>query len=119
MARKDFYHQNVIDSLDNDGWKVTDDPLRVQYGDRTLLVDLGAEPIIGAEKDGQKIAVEIKSFLNNSAVQSLEDAIGQYKLYHMVFERTQMDRTLYLAVPSHSYDGIFSEPLGQLAIEEM
>jgi len=37
----------------------------------------------------------------------------------MVFRQNQTDRTLYLAIPSYSYEGIFSKPLGQLAIEEM
>ena len=33
-----------------------------------VYIDLGAEKIIGAEKEGQKIAVEVKSFLAQSTI---------------------------------------------------
>jgi hypothetical protein len=37
---------------------------------------LGAEQLIGAEKDIQKIAVEIKSFRRASEMKDLEEAVG-------------------------------------------
>jgi len=62
MSRRDYYHNEVVDALDKDGWHITDDPLHLAYGGRNLYIDLGAEPTIGAEKQGRKIAVEIKNF---------------------------------------------------------
>lgn len=55
-----------------DGWQITDDPLLLTYGGRSLYVDIGAERIIiGAEREGQKIAVEVKSFLSPSPMRDL------------------------------------------------
>jgi hypothetical protein len=64
MPAKDLYHDTVVQALIKDGWEITDDPLILSYGGRELYVDLGAEKrAIAAQKDDQKIAVEIKSFL--------------------------------------------------------
>lgn len=63
-----------------------------------MYVDLGAERvIIAAEKDRQKIAVEIKSFLNRSPVRDLEEAVGQYDIYRTLLTETEPDRMLWLA----------------------
>lgn len=61
MAR-DKFHYEVKQALVYEGWSVTDDPLYIKIGTIPIQIDLGAEKIIGAEKDGQKIAVEIKTF---------------------------------------------------------
>lgn len=120
MPAKDLYHDNVVEALQADGWKITDDPFYLSSGKRDLWVDLGAERnTIGAEKGEQKIAVEIKSFLSNSPVEDLQDAIGQYEMYRELLADTEPERLLYLAVPKSSYTGIFSEALGQLMIERL
>lgn len=49
-----------------DGWTITDDPFEVSSLIADLKVDLAAEKIIAAEKGPDKIAVEIKSFLEKS-----------------------------------------------------
>ncbi len=116
MPRKDLYHDLVIKALTAEGWRITDDPLKLAYPGRELFVDLGAELPIGAEKDNQKIAVEIKSFVGKSDVTDLERALGQYMLYRTVLHKTESDRPLFLAVPILAYEGILSEPLGQLMI---
>jgi hypothetical protein len=77
---------------------------------------LGAEQPIGAEKDGHKIAVEIKSFLGESDVHELGVCIGQYRLYRNILSEVEPDRILYLAIPVRIYDGIFKEPIGQLTV---
>lgn len=66
MPAKDVYHHVVITALEKDGWLITDDPFKLKCGTKDLYIDLGAEKLIAAEKDQQKIAVEIKSFLNPS-----------------------------------------------------
>ena len=73
---KDKYHDLVRDALEKDGWTITDDPLRIQVEERTIKIDLGAEKLIAAEKEGQKIAVEIKSFIGHSVVTDFYLAIG-------------------------------------------
>lgn len=61
--------------------------------------------------------MEVKSFIGKSEVVDLEDALGQYLLYRTLLSRLDPDRELFLAVSILAYDGIFSEPLGQLMVE--
>jgi hypothetical protein len=76
MPAKDLYHDNVCNALTKDGWTITDDPLVLSIGTRSVYIDLGAEKLIAAERDNQKIAVEIKSFLSSSPIRDLENAWG-------------------------------------------
>lgn len=98
MPARDIYHDHVKTALIKDGWVVTHDPLRLEWGAKDLFIDLGAEQVIAAEKPGRKIAVEIKSFVGRSDIDDLEKALGQYVLYHDVLAEREPDRVLYLAV---------------------
>lgn len=118
MPAKDIYHNVVITALEKDGWTITDDPLRLIIGNRSVYVDLGAEKLLAAEKEGRKIAVEIKSFLSRSPVNDLEEALGQYILYQDVMAYSEIDRTLYLAIRDEVYIDLFSEAIGQLLLEK-
>jgi hypothetical protein len=62
MPALDIYHQNVKNALIKDGWAITHDPYTLTFGQRNVFVALGAERVLAAEKDQEKIAVEIKSF---------------------------------------------------------
>ena len=117
MPRRDLYHDTVIAALERDGWTITDDPLVLSYGKKDVYVDLGAEKMLGATKDGQEIAVEIKSFIGPSDVHDLHMAVGQYNVYRDILADTGSKRTLYLAVPRRAYEGIFADQLGQLVVE--
>jgi len=120
MPVKDIYHDDVVHALKADGWIITHDPLTLSYGDKDLFVDLGAErTIIAAEKDRQKIAVEIKSFLSRSAVHDLEEAVGQYDIYRTLLAETEPDRMLWLAVPQHVYEGFLTGKFGQLIVSKV
>lgn len=50
MPAKDKYHHALSRALVKDGWTITDDPLRLVWGERDFYVDLGAERIVAAEK---------------------------------------------------------------------
>lgn len=117
MPAKGFFHDAVKHALVKDGWAITDDPLRLRWGSKDLYVDLGAEQLVAAEKAEEQIAVEIKSFAGPSDVKDLEQAMGQFVLYHDVLARQQPARVLYLAVPDDVRHDIFQEPLGQLMLE--
>jgi hypothetical protein len=116
MPQKDIYHDVVVKALIRDGWTITHDPLHLSYGGRNVYADLGAEQPIGAEKEGRKIAVEIKSFLGESDVHELGVSVGQHNMYRNILAEIEPKRALYLAVPPYVYDGIFQEPLGQLML---
>jgi len=117
MSKRDTFYQVVCDSLVDEGWTITHKEYQFS-GDPGLETDLGAERLLVAEKQLEKIAVEIKSFLQESQVSDLEKALGQYGLYRKLLELQEPDRTLYLAVPKHAYNNILSRQVGQIAIEE-
>ncbi len=118
MPARDTYHDAFKAALIKEGWTITHDPLRLSWGGKDMYVDLGAERLLAAEKAGQKIAVEIKSFAGRSEVNDLENAIGQFVVYRSVLARREPDRVLYLAVPNEILRDIFEEPLGEVLIED-
>ena len=75
MPQKDIFHETVKAALIKNGWNITHDPLYLAFGERNLFIDLAGEKLIGAKKDGQKIAVEVKSFTGASLVNNLKEAI--------------------------------------------
>ena len=117
MSAKDVYHDTVRNALIKDGWVITHDPLVLKWGLKDLYVDLGAQQLLAAEKAGQRIAVEIKSFLSPSEVDDLKNAVGQFILYHDILARTEPDRVLYLAIREAVFVAVFEEPIGKLLIE--
>jgi XisH protein len=120
MPARNIYHDAVVRALTADGWTITADPLRLSYGSRELYVDLGAErTTVAAERNGEKIAVEIQSFLSDSPVRDLEEALGQYVVYYSVMSEEEPDRVLYLAVPQRAYEELFVERFGQLIITRL
>ena len=60
--------------------------------------------MLAAERNGEKIAVEIKSFLGKSTVNDLENAVGQYGIYAGALEEVEPDWKLYLAISGAVYD---------------
>ncbi|MEM8639973.1 MAG: element excision factor XisH family protein [Cyanobacteria bacterium P01_G01_bin.54] len=118
MPRLDTYHNVVRVALVKAGWKITHDPFVIEFEDLTVYADLGAEKIIAAEKDTQKIAVEIKVFRSPSPVTELERAIGQYYLYWTFINKQESDRALYLAIPERTYENFFQRTSIQTFIQE-
>lgn len=82
MSRKDKFHQVVKRSLEKEGWLITHDPFTIQITETVRLkIDLGAETTIAAQRDQEKIAVEIKSFITDSEISEFHTALGQYLNY--------------------------------------
>ena len=52
MPARDIHHDAVKNALARDGWTITDDSLRLKWGEKDLYVDLGAERMMAAEKSG-------------------------------------------------------------------
>lgn len=114
---KDIYHDAVRVALEKDGWTITDEQLRLTVGSRSVYIDLGAEKLIAAEKEGRKIAIEIKSFSSPSPVNDLEHTLGQYILYRDALKRSQPKRILYLAITDEVYLDFFQEEIAQMVVE--
>jgi hypothetical protein len=117
MGAKDIFQEAVRKGLEKEGWVITDDPLNLQVGGVEMYIELGAEKIIAAEKDGKKIAVEIKSFIGSSNISEFHTAIGQFINYRVALEEQYPDRTLYLAVPLATYQTFFSLQFIQTVIQ--
>lgn len=112
MAR-DKFHSLVRNALESEGWTVTNDPLTLKIGTIQVQIDLGAERVIAAQKDGEKIAVEIKTFGSTSFITAfaLYEAIGKYIVYRNVLETLDAERTLFLAVPNAVHKRFFEESI--------
>jgi hypothetical protein len=76
MSAKDITHAIVRLALEKDGWTITHDPYYLKVGGVEMYIDLGAELMIVAERDDQKIAVEIKSFLGASSISEFPHCTG-------------------------------------------
>jgi len=108
---KDIYHDSVVIALEKEGWEITNDPYKLRFEGVTYDIDLGAEKVIAAEKDSEKIAVEIKTFQNLSLVTSFYEAIGKYMSYQIGLLNKDPERTLFLAIPLVAYRRFFRLPI--------
>ncbi|OBQ36591.1 MAG: fatty-acid oxidation protein subunit alpha [Anabaena sp. CRKS33] len=117
MPARDRFHNAVKTGLEKQGWKITHDPLTVSFELGDMYIDLGADKILAAERENKKIAVEIKSFFNTSAISEFHTALGQFINYRLALSEQEADRTLYLAVPIDSYTSFFTIRLVQNIIK--
>lgn len=116
MPKLDIIHNAVKNALMKDGWTITHDPYIIQYRRTILYADLGAERPIAAERNGQKLVVEVKSFIGASKIQDLKEALGQYDIYRYLLEETAPDRKLYVAVSDVAYKTFFTQDVTQLIL---
>jgi hypothetical protein len=111
MARDTFYSQVKV-ALNKEGWTITHDPLKLETGGVKWEIDLGAERdlegVLAAERNREKIAAEVKSFISQSPTNEMHTALGQFITYRMALEELQPDRKLYLAIPITVYSGFFN-----------
>ena len=117
MSRRDDSHFPLRRTLEKDGWRITSDPLILVLGQTLLKADLGAEKLFTAEKEGRKIAVEIKDFDASSVISELEKTMGQLQLYQWALEEQEPDRQLFLAITQEVYVKHFQKQIFQIAIQ--
>ena len=115
MPARDIFHQAVKNALVKAGWRITHDPLHVDFGGFDFFIDLGAETLIGASKEGRQIAVEVKSFAGASSLNEFHTAVGQFVNYRLVLSQAEPSRVLYLAVSEYVYASFFGTEFGVLA----
>jgi hypothetical protein len=107
MPARDRYHDAIKSALIKDQWVILADPYHIRYKDVDLYADLAAGRPIAVEREGQKIIVEIKSFVGRSLMTDFHLALGQYKVYQMLLEETAPDYDLYLAIDDITYNNFF------------
>lgn len=117
MSRRDDLHFPLRRTLEKKGWIITSDPLILVLGQTLLKADLGAEKLFTAEKEGRKIAVEIKDFDASSVISELEKTMGQLQLYQWALEEQEPERQLFLAISQAVYIKHFQKPIFQIAIQ--
>ena len=117
MSRREDLHFPLRRTLEKDGWIITSDPLILVLGQTLLKADLGAEKLFTAEKEGRKIAVEIKDFDASSVISELEKTMGQLQLYQWALEEQEPERQLFLAISQAVYISQFQKPIFQIAIQ--
>ena len=118
MPKRDFFHEAVKNALIKEGWTITDDPFKLDFGFTEAFVDLGAEKLLAAEKGKEKIAVEIKSFVSSSELYEFHTALGQFINYKVALKREEPDRILFLAVPKETFETFFKHDLIDEIIKE-
>ncbi|MEH2061287.1 MAG: XisH family protein [Nostoc sp.] len=118
MSARDKFHNVVKSALQKDGWRITHDPLLIRIENITdMYIDLGAERIIAAEREGQIIAVEVKSFIGTSTIYEFHTAVGQFINYRYALEEIDSERVLYLAVPLNIYNDFLNKPFIKTIIQ--
>jgi hypothetical protein len=116
---KDFYHDNLREALEKDGWKVTHDPYQIEIEGVGYQIDFGAEQLIAAEKEGVRIAVEVKSFMGPSTVNEFHKAVGQFNDYYVALEMEDPNRILFLAVPEVVWLKFFQKQIIQKSLKRI
>lgn len=117
MAAKDKFHEAFRRALIKDGWEITHDPLTFRIEGLTISIDLGAEKLIAAQKEGIKIAVEVKSFISHSPLTDFHAALGQFLNYRLFLSHEEPDRQLYLAIPIDTYKNFFQKEIIQESLQ--
>ncbi len=117
MPALDIIHHAVKNALVRDGWTITADPFRIDFGKDTVYIDLAGERRLAAERNGVKIAVEIESFIGRSQLHDFEVALGQYMFYLSILERMDPTRKLYLAISKDVHEQLFRRDIVELATE--
>ncbi len=120
MPATDIFHDTVKAALQKDRWVILRENFRVQVDDSGLAVfiDLAAQKLISAEKEGKKIAVEVKSFQEGSTFYQFHLALGQFLNYRSALREIMPDWTVYIALPLETYNEFFALRFIQERIEE-
>ena len=107
MPRKDLYHDVVKTALEKDGCRIVKEDLPISSGGINFFVDIEAEAMYVAEREGEQIAVEVKTFQGQSLVQNMHEAFGKYILYRYAIVAERPELNLFLAIPLKAYNTFF------------
>lgn len=87
---KNIYYNLVKQTLENEGRMVTHSSyfLWAGMGRRKVAAGFAAEKFIIAQRDTEKILVEIKSFITASHMNEFHHSVGQYEFYALHTRKT-------------------------------
>ncbi|MEM1327243.1 MAG: element excision factor XisH family protein [Bacteroidota bacterium] len=109
MAARDKLRDLVKATLIKQDWTIAENLARIEQE-----VNLGFKPennqLIAAEKDGQKIGVQVESFLTSSTLQEMYGVVGRHSMYSLALKHHEPDRKLRIAVPKPIHDSFFQLP---------
>jgi hypothetical protein len=114
---KDLFHDAVRKALEKENWTITADSLNFKVGEISFGIDLAAEKVLVAEKENEKIAVEIKTFSRQSPLNAFHEALGQYENYLIALDIYESDRRLFLAIPVDIYKTFFQKQFIQTVLQ--
>ncbi|AOX03562.1 fatty-acid oxidation protein subunit alpha [Moorena producens PAL-8-15-08-1] len=114
---KDRFHNAVRTALEKENWVITADPYQLSVGEVDFEIDLAAE-LIAAERAGEKIAVEIQSFIDRSLVSDFHTALGKCINYQFALNEVDTQRNLYLAIPETIYQSFFQRRFVRSVIDK-
>jgi hypothetical protein len=108
MPRLDNCHQHVSNALAKDGWIIARKSvfLTDRYKNDAFIDIDATRPTNGTQS--QQIYVEVKCFDFPKDTAEFHRAIGQYIVYRGIMRRAGLPATLFLAVPSRSFDKYFN-----------
>ena len=107
MPALDSCHPQIVRALEKTGWVVLPKPFTLPSPINNLFVDIQARR--PTQNGGSEIiVVEVKCFADDSFdMHELYVAIGQYLVYRDLLQQMTVPRSLYLAIPTKAYYGIF------------
>ncbi len=118
---KDIYHDVVKRALIKEGWLITHDPYILENKSDVesikYQIDLGAEKLLSAERGNERIAVEIKSFLQPSFASEFHSVLGKYLVYNEGLQELDENRILFLAIPDYAETKIDNYPFIQRVLQ--
>mgnify|MGYP000140793157 CR=1 FL=1 len=89
----------------------------LEVGGTKFEIDLGAQQLLVAEQDQEKIAVEIKTFLIHSPLTDYHGALGQFLNYRVALEISDPTHILYLAMALVADEAFFKQEFAQISLE--
>ena len=79
-----------------------------------LWIDLEATH----QTENRMILVEVKEMVSASPVDDLANSVGQYLMYRVALESKNIEIPLYMGVSTTTFQGILSEEIGQLLMNQ-
>ena len=118
MPTLDSCHEQVVNALKKAGWDVASQAMFVRTPEVSVFIDIEALRNNGHLQ--QIVIIEVKCFTNeNSDLNELYRAIGQYIIYRTALHERTMDFPLYLAIPTSVYERLFKTKIVTASAREI